>query len=279
MKSDSSDPVRPTVARRGFLRAAGAAGLGLTAAQLLVQTATRAVAADNFANARAGQGDVHFSQVRSDFPGIPGETTNEVVLNFALTLEILEADLYRQALNAASGLPNTRGLRSTTAYALAIDHGGLSTAARRAGFAYLRDFAFVEAMHRDFLITAINQSGFTPTVANPNGYAFPGGSPGTNLKAILANILAVEETGVRAYLGALPYLTDLNLGVTAGGIYSTECRHSAAIRYVVGQDIGPSRQEGDLSVSPNLQEHVENVFEFGLAPATVISAAGAYFVN
>ena len=272
-------PHTPTAGRRQFLAAVGAAGVGLTAAQLLVRSASTAMAADGFEASRAGGAtEVKFSQVREDFPGIPGRSTNEVVLNYALTLEFLEADLYRQALNAASGIAVRKGLSRNTNYSLSIGAGGIGSDFRRAGFEYLNDFAFVEATHRDFLITAISGSGFTPTTANPKGYAFPGG-PGDSLKDILINILALEETGVRAYLGALPYLTDLNLGVTAGGIYSTECRHSAAIRYVLGEDIGPSMMDGDLSVSPNLQEKIGNVFEFGLAPATVISAAGAYFVK
>lgn len=262
--------------RRRFMAAVGSAGIGLTAAQLLVQTAT-ARAEDGFER-RAGTADVSFAQIRRDFPGIPGGSTNEVVLNFALTLELLEADLYRQALNVASGVAIGQALGSDGDYALRVAPGGLNTAFRRAGFAYLNDFAFVEAAHRDFLIAAITASGGTPTTANPGGYAFPGGSPGGDLKEILTNILALEETGVRAYLGAVPYLTDLDLGVVAGGIYSTECRHSAAIRYILGMDVGPSRMDGDLSVSPRLQERLETVFEFGLAPASVIEAAGVYFL-
>lgn len=279
MGNETSLAAGGTIGRRRFLRAAGAAGVGITAAQLLVQTASKAVAQDNFEAAKAGGSEVKFAQVRDDFPGIPGRSTNEVVLNYALTLEFLEADLYRQALNAASGIAVRKGLSRTTDYNLKVDAGGMGSDFRRAGFEYLNDFAFVEATHRDFLITAITGSGFTPTAANPKGYAFPGGSPGATLKEILTNILALEETGVRAYLGALPYLTDLNLGVTAGGIYSTEARHSAAIRYVLGIDPGPSQMDGDLSVSPKLQDRIENVFEFGLAPATVIAAAGAYFVK
>ena len=44
----------------------------------------------------------------ANFPGVPGQNENLVVLNFALTLETLEADLYRQALNVAAGQPSPR---------------------------------------------------------------------------------------------------------------------------------------------------------------------------
>ena len=260
--------------RRRFLAAAGAAGISLAAVPWLVESA-HAGEEGNFPERDPAAGPVSFAQIRRDFPGIPGGSANEVVLNFALTLEILEADLYRQALNAASGKALSAALGDESDYALTV-HSGLSKTARNAGFKYLVDFAQIEATHRDFLVSAITASGGTPTTRNPDGYAFPDG-PGDSLDDILLNILALEETGTRAYLGALPYLTDLNLGVVAGTIYSTECRHSAVIRNVLSMDTGPEPMAGDSSVSPNLQARVPNLFELGLAPATVIQAASAYF--
>ena len=224
-------------------------------------------------------GTVSFAQIRRDFPNIPGGSADEVVLNFALTLEILEADLYRQALNIASGRDANNALASSPdEYALKIP-SGLTKISRNSGFAYLADYAFVEAAHRDFLISAITAAGLTPTTRNPGGYAFPGGSPGDDLETILTSILALEETGTRAYLGALPYIQTVDYQVAAGKIYSTECRHSAAIRNSLGMDPGPEMMTGDQSVSPNLQSRINTVFEYGLAPSTVLSAASAYFVS
>ena len=262
--------------RRKFLTAAGAVGVGLSAGGLFTRTA-RAEPGNLPARVNPSDGNVSYAQARREFPGIPGESVDEIVLNYALTLEILEADLYRQALNVASGRPKSAALSGDKSdYGLVIN-SGLDRIARNAGFTYLVEYAYVEAAHRDFLTSAITASGGTPTTANPDGYAFSGGSPGTSLDQILTSILALEETGVRAYLGAVPYLTDLKLAVTAGGIYSTECRHSAAIRNVLGMDTGPSEMPGDSSVSPNLQARVPNIFEYGLGPPTVIAAAGAYF--
>ena len=256
--------------RRGFLTAMTAAGLGLAATKLLADAPGGV-----FAQAKAGDPDINFKDVQAAMPGIPGGTINELVLNFALTLEILEADLYRQALNLASGKSITAPLSTdSTTYSRNVGQGGLGTDLANAGFLYLLQFAYVEAAHRDFLTAAITASGGTPTTANSAGYAFPNANGG-NMKELLEQIYPLEETGVRAYLGAAPYITDLGLATTAVGIYSTEARHSAAIAYILGKDIGPVRMPGDLSVSP--RQPTDNTFEFALAPATVLSVASSTY--
>lgn len=251
--------------RRQFLATMSAAGLGLAASNLLAGGVT----------ASAKGNDLKFKDVQAVFPGIPGQTINEIILNYALTLEILEADLYRQALNVASGLPITTKLNKDPAtYSRTVSPGGLTSAQANAGYLYLVQFSYVEAAHREFLAAAITASGGTPTTRNPGGYRFPQG-PGENVKQILTNILPLEETGVRAYLGALPYFTDLNLGVVAGGIYSTECRHSGAIGTILGKPLGPFKMDGDLEVTK--RSLPENTFEKALAPSTVITAVSAFF--
>ena len=272
--------------RRKFIAQMSAAGLGLAATNLFAMTRAaptpdakpKTIPASSGNTPAASPTSSHFTfhDAQAAFPGIPGGTIDLIVLNYALTLEILEADLYRQALNAASGLALSTALASNSnGYTLAVGAGGLSSGNAGAGYLYLKEYAYVEAAHRDFLTAAITANGGTPTTANPNGYAFPGG-PGTTLKAILTNVLPLEEEGTRAYLGAVPYLTDLNLGVVAGGIYSTECRHSAAISYILGIDPGPSKKPGDLQVTPN--QPSQNTFQYALAPATVINTVTAYFL-
>jgi hypothetical protein len=213
----------------------------------------------------------------TQFAAIPGSTINEKVLNFALTLEILESDLYRQALNLASGLPQDYALNvNPQVYSLKVGGGGLSSANTQAGYLYLKQFAYVEGAHRDFLEAAIAAAGFAPAVKNPGGYAFVT-KPAANIKSILTQILPLEETGVRAYLGALPYLTDLSLAQVAGSIYSTEARHSAVVNYTLGNNPGPEPRPGDLDVVKGSSG--TNTFEYYLPPKTVVAAASAYFVK
>lgn len=258
--------------RRGFLKRMTAAGLGVAASSLLAGT----LFTPSVANAETPR-DFTLDEVRTRFPGIPGNSKAEIVLNFALTLEILEADLYRQALNIASRRALSDPLEvDGSKYKLAVKSGrNLSDKETAVGFLYLVQFAYVEAAHRDFLIAAITASGGTPTTAAPNGYKFPK-TPSPGISYILGDILGLEETGVRAYLGALPFLADqLGLAQVAGGIYSTEARHSAAVRYVLDKFPGPTPYPGDQKVIATYPS--KNTLEYFLEPATVLSAASVYF--
>jgi len=257
--------------RRHFLATVGAAGVGLAFAdQLLAGNGLTPPPSSGSAPGPAGVPNDGASQ----FAAIPGPTSiNTKVLNFALSLEILEADLYRQALNIASNKPVAAPLNSNPAtYTRQVGTGGLTTQAANVGFLYLQQFAYVEAAHRDFFKSQLG--GGNPLVPAAGKYKFPGPVSG-NIAAILGALLPLEETGVRAYLGALPYLTDLNLAAVAGGIYSTECRHSAAIEYILGIDPGPAPRSGDLRVTPIYP--APNTFEYYLKPSTVIQAVGQFF--
>ncbi len=260
--------VRDPISRRAFMARMSAAGLGAAATIMLASgcgTTDGSGTGNNFSDSR--------------FPGIPGRSLDEVVLNYALTLEIIEAYLYRVALNKASGRPLATALdTSISAYTQAVGNGAAAGSANGPAFAYLRDFAYVEAAHRDFLKTYIQSIGGTPVVEDPKGYHFPtnGNDPGGDMGAILTNILPLEETGVRAYLGAAGFISDLSLTTVAVAIHSTEARHSAAVAYILGKNSGPTYLGGDKRVTdgaqaPNPAPYHENTFQYYLDPATVIA--------
>lgn len=232
----TDDFLRDPVSRRTFLARMTAAGLGTAAAALLAGCG---------GGGNGGGGTTTTSTTglttfgdQANFPNIPGQNINLVVLNYALTLETLEADLYRQALNVAAGKDINAPLpaNNASAYALAVPTGGLDATGAKAGFAYLQQFAYVEAAHRDFLRITIPKFGGTPVPANAKGYsaASAGLVPGADLKTILTVILTAEETGVQAYLGSASFLNDQSLVEQASSIYSTESRHSAVINLSLG---------------------------------------------
>ena len=274
------------VNRRAFLQRMGAAGLGVAAIALL--DGCGGGSNNGPLSGNNGNGGGGGTPTSGSFPvKLPGRNTNEQVLNFALTLEILEADLYRQALNIAVGLPTNTPLKaSTSAYPAAkIGAGGINGAA---AFAYLVDFTFVEAAHREFLQRTLQQLNAPMVTRNPKGYTFGPLAPPTNptLKDLLTSIYPLEEEGVSAYLGAAPFLTDLKYVQTAVSIYSTEARHSAAIAYILGEDTGPSqnpapgvgaRQKVQLGGAtlpysgPNNESDKQNVFEYFIPPTTVVA--------
>jgi hypothetical protein len=260
-----------TASRRSFLAKMSAAGLGVAALRLLTAPAG-AMAAGQVQ--RTISTDEEHTTYANLFPGIPGATPDIIVGNFALTLELLEEDLYRQALNVASGFNIHNALSpDPSIYKLAISPGNLSDTEAQAAFLYLQEFTYVEDAHRNFLTAALTALGGPVVVRHPGGYQFPGG-PGRDLGSILANILPLEETGVRAYLGALPYVGTLDFAQTAGTIYSTESRHSAVISQTIGIDPGPNPMPGDLRVVPRYP--ASNTFEYYLQPNTVLSNVSVY---
>ncbi len=256
--------------RRRVLGLAAAAGLGAAALAIF------GVPTIAFANDEDPEDVMPGDKNAADaFPGIPGRNINEVVLNFALTLENLEADLYRQALNLASGRPLTSPLSGNpSVYKRKASGGGLSADDTAAAFLYLRQFTYVEAAHRDFLKAAIKAGGGKPVVPNRMGYHFTS-DVAPNMKAILTAILPLEETGVRAYLGALPFITKRSIAVTAGSIFSTEARHSAVVSRVLGGSAGPRKMAGDQMVAESYPS--PNTFEYFLQPSVVIDRVGAFY--
>jgi len=134
------------------------------------------------------------------------------VLNFALTLEYLEWEFYKQAVTAAPLI-------------------GANTAAQGA----LTTIRNHEGQHVTFLRTTITSLGGTPvtfTAANFDftaGGAFP--TVFTNYGTMLAVAQAFEDTGVRAYKGQAGNLVSSNAVLEAAlQIHSVEARHAAHIR-------------------------------------------------
>ena len=251
--------------RRTFLTRMAAAGLGTAALALFSEQPAQATGKQLL--------DIVTTPDNEHFPGIPGRGKNEKVLNYALVLETLEADLYRQALNLAAGKDITTPLpEDVSGYTLSIPAGNLPNPHPAMGFLYLQQFAPVEAAHRDFLRAAIQQRGGAPVAPNPGGYKAPFG---TDLRSILELILQVEETGVRAYLGAAGALTDLKLTQTAASIYSTECRHASVLKLTLIQDPSPTRQPGDAQVTP--RQKGEYDFEYFQTPEQILKSVQPFF--
>jgi rubrerythrin len=253
------------VSRRAFMARMTAAGLGAAALALMGGEAAEA----------SGQPVLEIVNIpdNSDIPGIHGKTKTIQVLNYALALETLEADIYRQALNLAAGKPLDTPLpEDTSSYTLSIAPGFLAPRNAALGFLYLQQFAAVEAAHRDFLRTVIPSMGGDPIAPNPGGYKADFGS---DLSSILTVIRTVEETGVRAYLGVAQFINDFKITQTAASIYSTEARHSAAINYLLDKDPGPSRMRYDQEAV--FDEEGNNNFEHWLTPELVLMLVKPFY--
>ena len=133
------------------------------------------------------------------------------VLNFALTLEYLEAAFYEQAVR------NTRGLGAEPKELAET----------------LRDN---ESEHVAVLTATIKDLGGKPVKA-PGvnfGKAFAGE------RSFLKTAQTFEDLGVSAYNGAAPQIKSKEVLGAAGSIVQVEARHAAAIRFLRGKPIADS---------------------------------------
>ena len=132
------------------------------------------------------------------------------ILNFALTLEYLEAAFYTQALSKTKGLSGEAKEIATT----------------------LRDN---ENEHVGALTKAIKDGGGKPVDAP--GVDF--GDAFASQDSFLKVAQTFEDLGVSAYNGAAVEIKSKDILAAAGGIVQVEARHAAAIRALRGEPITP----------------------------------------
>ena len=140
------------------------------------------------------------------------EASDADILNFALTLEHLEAEFYKQVVD--SGV--------LTSYSLGV----ITT---------LRDH---EIAHVDFLTQALTDAGANP-VEKLDSYNFDALGDLSTEAGVLTASEALEETGVGAYTGAAQYLDNKDYLDAAGSIEQVEARHHGAIRWLNDKNPAP----------------------------------------
>jgi hypothetical protein len=129
------------------------------------------------------------------------------IVNFALTLEYLEAKFYEEAKGRVRG---SRELRSLIDL-LAKD----------------------ERQHVEALAATVKQLGGKPVAEPKFDFAYSGTS------GFLELAQTFEDTGVSAYNGAGPLIKSKEVLAAAGGIVQVEARHAAAIRLQNGAEPSP----------------------------------------
>ena len=133
--------------------------------------------------------------------------TDLEILNYALTLEYLEADFYAKTI--ASGL---------------VTDPKVGTIAKK--------FGESEQEHVDALIATIKKLGGKP-VAAPKSNFQPTFDKG--LMATLNAAADVENLGAAAYLGQAGRITNKEVLAAALAIHTVEARHAAALNILVGR--------------------------------------------
>jgi rubrerythrin len=137
------------------------------------------------------------------------------ILNFALTLEYLEAAFYQRAIDQ-------------------VDLGSETS-----------DFAQTilddENAHVDALAKTIRDLGGKPAAAPEARFQF------SDESAFLELAQTLEDTGVSAYDGAAPAIRSKELLATAGSIAQVEARHAARVRFARNQPPAPNAFEPTLT--------------------------------
>jgi len=176
-----------------------------------------AVSAFSVALAACG-GDDDESSSSSAKPAPPAKSadTNKSdleILNYALTLEFLEADFYAQVID--SGMVKDPKVGSIA-----------------------KKFGSTEQEHVDALIATIKKLGGKPVAAPKSNF---GPTFDKGLMATLEAAADVENLGAAAYLGQAGNIKNKEVLAAALAIHTVEARHAAALNQLVGRGFGDGK--------------------------------------
>ena len=160
------------------------------------------------------------------------------ILNYARTLEFLEARFYAEGLD-------TIGEEAILNCSALDDEGPVAERA----YDELRTIQAHEEAHVEALGTAIENLGGEP-VEEPE---FDFGLRTEYGEVFLATAVQLEDVGVSAYAGAAPYIENEELIPPALGIHSVEARHAAFLRTLTDQTGFPEAVDASRSRSEVLE--------------------------
>ena len=163
------------------------------------------------------------------------------ILNYAYTLEQLEARFYTLAVAAS-----------------------VNCKFSDEEFRILSDLQKHEAIHREFYKAALGKDAIGELEFDFTSIDF------TSRSSVLKAAKTFEDLGVAAYNGAGKLLESSDLLLIAGKIVSVEARHAAAIRSVLDSD--PTSFAGDDIID-------ENGLDRAFSPSMVLDAASQFIVT
>jgi rubrerythrin len=140
------------------------------------------------------------------------------ILNYALTLEHLEYAFYRDGLNRFNA----------SDFAFLSNLGGQNTVS---ALTAIRDH---ERAHVDTLTTVIQSLGGTPVQEATYDFGY------ADARGFIATAMALENTGVSAYDGAIRFVQNPDLAEAAATIATVEARHAAYLNLLNGTSPFPA---------------------------------------
>jgi len=203
---------REPSSRKNFLRLAGGGSAAVALSGLLA-----ACGDDEEGGSAEGTGSTTPEKPKTESGGASAKGDIEIV-NYALTLEYLEAEFYRQV----------------------IDSGVVKD---KATVEIAKKFGETEQAHVDALVAAVGQLGGKP-VAQPTTKfeeVLNGG-----LEKVLQTAADVENLGAAAYLGQAGRIKNKEILAAALSIHSVEARHAAALNQLIGRDFKADGGQGSI---------------------------------
>jgi rubrerythrin len=156
----------------------------------------------------------------------PDKAQNDVeILNYALTLEHLEAYFYNEVVNRPVPVLSGKELADFTA---------------------IRDH---EVAHVNFLAAGITAAGGTPVKARQS-YDFSSLGDINTRQGVLQIANVLEPTGVGAYDGVAFEITNTAYLAAAGSIVQIEARHAARIKAIIDPNTSPVPSAFEQTLRP-----------------------------
>ena len=247
--------------RRSFLRGAGRAALGVAGLSVAAAAVTHSQSKT-----------LTFSDIPTfgllKLPGLDLKADVRV-LNYALTLEDLESELYRQCVaRLTTGGQTQQGMEIP----------GLGLSEYLPDVYHIKQFGGVEAAHREFLRGALQLDGIIPFLpTKPRLYDFA--ITTKSREDVLAMLIDVEATGAAAYLGAIPYFRTKIFLTTAASIQGTEARHTAALQAIQNRLITDKLIASGTIAPPAPLASMNNGIDTPMEPDAVLAKISPFIVG
>lgn len=184
----------------------------------------------------------------------PSPANDLNILNYALTLELLEATFYTQGLARFSSTEFNQSEASralVTASGLGASDmplsGEVGTGLAQNLYSYLSLIRDHEQAHVRTLTAVIRRLGGTPVTAPRFQF------PYENADQFIALAAVLENTGVSAYNGAIPMISSAALVTASATIATVEARHAAYLNRVRGMVPFPDAFDAGKSMAEILE--------------------------